>query len=92
MKKIVFAALIAALFAGCGGRPTYLDGNSLQLGLIVPSEEQIYGFQIMNALSGIAFNAPTNGRFHIEREYASSNSYIGVIHVNEKVKTTIETK
>ena len=93
MKKIVIAAVTAALIAaGCGTRPTVLDGSATTLGVIVPDEASYYGFQIFSRVNGLELNAPTGAAFSVERETISSNRYLGIIHIDERTKTKIETK
>jgi hypothetical protein len=85
--------LIALLVLGCttdGNR--YVEGNSLALGLFVPSGSGYVGVQAATWLSGCRIDSPTNLPLKVSREFTSSNDYLGVVHVRENVKTTIQVK
>ena len=86
MMRIIALSLLA-LVAGCVSRQTYMDGQSLKLGLYVPAGGQLYGIQALSWLSGCRFDACTNAEFKICREFQSSNDYFGVVHIREKTKT-----
>ena len=91
MMKIIALSLLA-LVAGCASRQTYMEGQSLKLGLYVPAGGQLYGIQALSWLSGCSVDACTNQEFKISREYSASNDYFGVVHIREKTKTQIEPK
>lgn len=89
ITKLIALSLLA-LVAGCASRQTYMEGNSLKLGLYVPAGSQLYGIQALSWLSGCSVDAWTNSEFRISREFQSSNDYFGVVHIREKTKTEIE--
>lgn len=89
MTKIIALATFL-LLAGCVSRQTYMEGQSLKLGLYVPAGGQLYGIQALSWLSGCKVDMPTNQQFKISREFQSSNDYFGVVHIREKTKTVIE--
>lgn len=91
ITKLIALSLLA-LVAGCASRQTYMEGNSLKLGLYVPAGGQLYGIQALSWLSGCSVDAWTNSEFRISREFQSSNDYFGVVHIREKTKTEIEPK
>lgn len=91
MTKLLALSLLA-LAAGCISRQTYMEGQSLKLGLYVPAGGQLYGIQALSWLSGCKVDMPTNQQFKISREFQSSNDYFGVVHIREKTKTEIEPK
>lgn len=80
------------LLAGCRTSSTYIEGNSLTLGLYIPSSGQLYGVQALSWLSGCKVSLPTNQAFAISREFSSSNDYFGIVHIREKTKTKIESQ
>ena len=41
-------------------------------------------------MNGVSVAVKTNTPFSIEREYACTNSYFGIINVQERTKTKIE--
>ena len=84
-KLIALAAFL--LLAGCVSRQTYMEGQSLKLGLYVPAGGQLYGVQALSWLSGCKVDMPTNQQFTISREFSASNDYFGVVHIREKTKT-----
>ena len=59
MMKLIALSLLA-LVAGCVSRQTYMEGNSLKLGLYVPAGGQLYGIQALSWLSGCNVDTPTN--------------------------------
>lgn len=59
MMKIIALSLLA-LVAGCVSRQTYMEGQSLKLGLYVPAGGQLYGIQALSWLSGCKVDACTN--------------------------------
>lgn len=90
MKRLLILGFL--LLAGCRTSSTYIEGNSLALGLYVPSSGQLYGVQALSWLSGCKVSVPTNQAFAISREFSSSNDYFGIVHIREKTKTKIESQ
>ena len=90
MKYLALAFFL--LLAGCHTSSTYIEGNSLALGLYIPASGQLYGVQALSWLSGCKVEIPTNQEFKICREFSASNDYFGVVHIREKSKTQIEPK
>lgn len=90
MKRILILGFL--LLAGCRTSSTYIEGNSLALGLYIPSSGQLYGVQALSWLSGCKVSVPTNQAFAISREFSSSNDYFGIVHIREKTKTKIESQ
>lgn len=87
MKKLLVLGVL--LLAGCRTSSTYVEGNSLALGIYVPSSGQLYGVQALSWLSGCRVDVPTNGNFRISREFSSSNDYFGIVRIREKTRTEI---
>lgn len=88
MKRLLILGFLLA--AGCRTSSTYIEGNSLALGLYIPSSGQLYGVQALSWLSGCRVSFPTNQAFCISREFSSSNDYFGIVRIHEKTKTRIE--
>lgn len=89
MKKILILA--GLLLAGCRASSTYVEGNSLTLGIYVPASGQLYGVQALSWLSGCRVDIPTNRSFTVSREFSSSNDYFGIVRIREKTKTEVRT-
>lgn len=43
-------------------------------------------------MNGISVTMKTNQAFTVQREYSCTNSYFGIINVNEHSKTKVESK
>lgn len=92
MQVMKFFAVALLLLAGCHTSSTYVEGNSLALGIYVPASGQLYGIQALSWLSGCKVYVPTNQQVRISREFSSSNDYFGIVHIREKTATKIEPK
>lgn len=90
MKKLLVLGVL--LLAGCRTSSTYVEGNSLALGIYVPSSGQLYGVQALSWLSGCRVDVPTNQAFAISRDFSSSNDYFGFVHIRETTRTKIESQ
>ena len=44
----------------------------------------------MNWLSGVSITSPTNLPYTITRDYAATNTYFGVVNVNEHIRTEVK--
>lgn len=77
---------------GCATKSTYREGDMLSLGAYVPWESSLYGVEIFQKMNGISVSMKTNQAFTVQREYYCTNSYFGIIHVNERSKTKVEAK
>lgn len=62
----------------------------MQLGAYIPVDGSLFGVEVVNYLSGCAVRTSTNQSFSVEREYASTNSYFGIVNTSEKTKTKVE--
>ena len=91
MKKLMMMGLLLFL-CGCKGVPKYVEGQSLQIGLYIPTSDELVGLQVMNWLSGVSVTATSNMPFKVVRDYSATNSYFGVIHINEHVRTEVQTE
>ena len=92
--KLPLACLVAIwlMACGCAAKSTYREGDMLSLGAYVPWESSLYGVEIFQKMNGISVTMKTNKAFTVQREYSCTNSYFGIIHVNEHSKTKVEAK
>lgn len=91
MKKLMMMGLLLFL-CGCKSNPKYVEGQSLQIGIYIPTTDELVGLQVLNYLSGVSVTATSNMPFKVVRDYSATNSYFGVVHINEHVRTEVETK
>lgn len=89
MKKLLVMLVCLAL-VGCGSINTYKEGTMLQLGAYVPTGDSLVGIEVLNYLSGCVVRANSNQAFKVTREFAATNSYFGMVKVQERTKTTVE--
>lgn len=84
---------ICALMAtpGCRSGSTFVEGTRFRMGVYVPWDGSLYGLQFCEYLNGTAVLTPSNGHLRVTREYAATNSYLGVVHTQDATKTTAET-
>lgn len=90
MRTLVI--LIALALVGCTTRTKYVEGTMTQVGLYIPVESSIYGLQCLNYLNGCSITASSNQTLTVERSFASTNSYFGVITTIESSRTKAEVK
>lgn len=86
---VVFIALACS---GCRSGSTYVEGTRFCMGVYVPWDGQLYGLQLMEYLNGAALIAPTNKAIEVSRNYAATNSYLGIVHTIEQTDTRAETR
>ena len=81
MKKLI--AIAALCLAGCS-TPFYksVDGESDSIGITLPDEEQIK-IQVVNHLNGQYVKVMSPSMIVHEWNSSSTNSYLGIIHINE---------
>lgn len=91
MRLRCIIAAVALALAGCGGRTVYVEGTEFNLGAYLPMDGQLYGIQILRYRNGVA-HVSTNSNMHVERTFAATNSYLGVVHTSESSWTEAETK
>lgn len=91
-RKCKGACVLAFLLMmfGCKQQNIYTEGTNLMIGIYVPTAEGLIGLQAIDYLSGVKVSTQTNLPFSVKREFCSSNSYFGVVHTAERVKTKIE--
>ena len=84
--------LALALAVGCASQERVVDGTQTRIGILVPTSETVYGFNLLSYTSGVMAETLTNQPVRVEREYCSSNSYFGVISTAESSKAVVEVK
>lgn len=88
-----FGALIALCLVGCSSNPKMVEGTTINLGAYLPWEGNIYGLELISYVNGIKVNSSSNQEFKVEREYASTNSWVwGLMESRERSKTKVEVK
>lgn len=91
-RRAPVLAVVLALAVGCASRERVVDGTQTRIGILVPTSETVYGFNLLSYTSGVMAETPTNRPIRVEREYCSSNSYFGVISTAESSKAVVEVK
>lgn len=82
--KLLTIILSLGITLGCGSMARYTEGQHLGLGIYIPVEGEMVGLNVADYLSGIAVRCPSNQCMTVTREFNSSNTYFGVVHINEK--------
>lgn len=85
-------AFVMAIACGCVSRERVVDGTQTRIGILIPTSETVYGFNLLSYTSGVMAETLTNQPVRVEREYCSSNSYFGVISTAESSKAVVEVK
>lgn len=95
MMSIAFAILcflvVSLLFAGCSS-PRYVQGVDVSLGLSVPATDGAAQISLFEYISGIKMASTTNLPFKVVYKEWTTNSYFGVINVNEHRETEVDMK
>lgn len=95
MMSIAFAILcffvVSLLFAGCSS-PRYVQGVDVSLGLSVPATDGAAQISLFEYISGIKMASTTNLPFNVVYKEWTTNSYFGVINVNEHRETEVDMK
>lgn len=88
MKKLMLIAMLCLV--GCS-TPFYknVEGESDSIGITLPDEEQIK-IQVVNHLNGQCVKVMNPSVIVHEWTSSSTNSYLGIIHVNESRNGRIE--
>lgn len=79
------------LFAGCSS-PRYVQGVDVSLGLSVPATDGAAQISLFEYISGIKMASTTNLPFNVVYKEWTTNSYFGVINVNEHRETEVDMK
>ena len=95
MMSSAFAILcffvVSLFFAGCSS-PRYVQGVDVSLGLSVPATDGAAQISLFEYISGIKMASTTNLPFNVVYKEWTTNSYFGVINVNEHRETEVDMK
>lgn len=91
MRRLFGIMALSLLLVGCTSQGRYVEGSHISLGLLWPTDTQVYGVNLLDWLSGITVRCPTNQTMTIEREFSVTNSYFGVVNTRETTRTRITT-
>ena len=95
MMSSAFAFLcllaLSLLFAGCSS-PRYVQGVDVSLGLSVPATDGAAQISLFEYISGIKMASTTNLPFKVVYKEWTTNSYFGVVNVNEHRETEVDMK
>ena len=95
MMSSAFAILcllaLSLLFVGCSS-PRYVQGVDVSLGLSVPATDGAAQISLFEYISGIKMSSTTNLPFKVVYKEWTTNSYFGVINVNEHRETEVDMK
>ena len=79
------------LFSGCSS-PRYVQGVDVSLGLSVPATDGAAQISLFEYISGIKMSSTTYLPFKVVYKEWTTNSYFGVINVNEHRETEVDMK
>lgn len=82
---------ISLHFVGCSS-PRYVQGVDVSLGLSVPATDGAAQLSIFEYISGIKMASTTNLPFKVNYKEWTTNSYLGIVNVNEHRETEIDLK
>ena len=88
---ILFLLAFSFLFAGCSS-PRYVQGVDVSLGLSVPATDGAAQISLFEYISGIKISSTTNLPFKVVYKEWTTNSYFGVVNVNEHHETEVDMK
>ena len=91
VASILCFFVVSLLFAGCSS-PRYVQGVDVSIGLSVPSTDGAAQISLFEYISGIKMSSTTNLPFKVVYKEWTTNSYFGVIHVNEHRETEVDMK
>ena len=83
--------VVSFLFAGCSS-PRYVQGVDVSLGLSVPATDGAAQISLFEYISGIKMASTTNLPFKVVYKEWTTNSYFGVVNVNEHRETEVDMK
>ena len=88
---ILFLLVISLFFVGCSS-PRYVQGVDVSLGLSVPATDGAAQISLFEYISGIKMASTTNLPFDVVYKEWTTNSYFGVININEHRETEVDMK
>lgn len=88
----ILCILVITLFlVGCSS-PRYVQGVDVSLGLSVPATDGAAQISLFEYISGIKMASTTNLPFKVVYKEWTTNSYFGVVNVNEHRETEVDMK
>lgn len=91
VASILCFFVVLLLFAGCSS-PRYVQGVDVSIGLSVPSTDGAAQISLFEYISGIKMSSTTNLPFKVVYKEWTTNSYFGVVNVNEHRETEVDMK
>ena len=95
MMSSAFAILclfvVSLIFSGCSS-PRYVQVVDVSLGLSVPATDGAAQISLFEYISGIKMASTTNLPFKVVYKEWTTNSYFGVVNVNEHRETEVDMK
>ena len=88
---ILFLLAFSLFFVGCSS-PRYVQGVDVSLGLSVPATDGAAQISLFEYISGIKMSSTTNLPFKVVYKEWTTNSYFGVVNVNEHRETEVDMK
>ena len=88
---ILFLIAFSLFFVGCSS-PRYVQGVDVSLGLSVPATDGAAQISLFEYISGIKMSSTTNLPFKVVYKVWTTNSYFGVVKVNEHRETEVDMK
>ena len=88
---ILFLLAFSLLFTACSS-PRYVQGVDVSLGLSVPATDGAAQISLFEYISGIKMSSTTNLPFKVVYKEWTTNSYFGVVNVNEHRETEVDMK
>lgn len=88
---ILFILAFSLLFVGCSS-PRYVQGVDVSLGLSVPATDGAAQISLFEYISGIKMASTTNLPFKVVYKEWTTNSYFGIVNVNEHRETEVDMK
>ena len=89
--SILCLFVLILLLAGCSS-PRYVQGVDVSLGLSVPATDGAAQISLFEYISGIKMSSTTNLPFKVVYKEWTTNSYFGVVKVNEHRETEVDMK
>ena len=83
--------VVSFLFYGCSS-PRYVQGVDVSLGLSVPATDGAAQISLFEYISGIKMSSTTNLPFKVVYKVWTTNSYFGVVNINEHHETEVDMK
>ena len=88
---ILFLLAFSLFLSGCSS-PRYVQGVDVSLGLSVPATDGAAQISLFEYISGIKMSSTTNLPFKVVYKVWTTNSYFGVVNVNEHHETEVDMK